>query len=403
LRRRTTSAVIFILLTLYLPLPSLGEVVSLDSLNGSIKSLNLHIESPPKSGLDPRFLSSNRFRLDLKGKLLEKASWEFSAEDAVRYASPGPPPPFSAHEQNRIVDMETSWSGGDHLLNGILVDRLNLRVMAGKVEWTLGRQAIGFGRILLFSPLDIIAPFPPDAIDTDIRPGVDAARALYYFGMGGEVGATAVFGKNNDENSYLATFTWNTEGMDLLGIGGSLRKRPMIGLGFAGDVGGMGLRGEGVFYKGNDVGKTGGGLHDDFAVAAVEIDYRFDTGLIVTAEYLYSGAGVKGASDYPKALASPPFREGLAYLAGRHYFLASISYEAHPLVTLNALLISNLQDGSFLVRPLVAVSLSDNASLEIFWNINKGKSPHQVFGVPLQRSEFGAAPDSGGFFLNYYF
>jgi len=377
--------------------------MSLDSVNGSIKSLNLHVESPPGTGLGAHFYSSNRFRLDLKGSLFEETSWEFSAEDVLRYASPGPPPPLSSSDQNRVVDMETSWSGGDHLLNGLLVDRLNLKTATGKLEWVLGRQAIGFGRILLSSPLDVIAPFPPDALDTDVRPGVDAVKCLRYFGTGGETGATAVFGEDNDESSYLATFTWNIGGTDLLGLGGLLRKRPMIGLGFAGDLGGMGLRGEGVFYDGKDVGKIGGDIHDDFAVAALEIDYRFDSGLIATAEYLYSGAGVKGASDYPKALASAPFREGLAYLAGRHSLLASLGYEAHPLVTLNALFICNLQDGSFLARPLVVVSLSDDLSLECFWNFSAGEPPRKISGVLLPRSEFGAAADSGGFFLKYFF
>ena len=49
------------------------------------------------------------------------------------------------------------------------------RLGSGEVQ--LGRQAIGWGRGVLFGAVDIFAPFNPLEIDREWRRGVDALRA----------------------------------------------------------------------------------------------------------------------------------------------------------------------------------------------------------------------------------
>jgi hypothetical protein len=85
--------------------------------------------------------------------------------------------------------------------------------------------------------------------------------------------------------------------------------------------------------------------------------------------------------------------------------LAAPSYELHPLVTLNGLLIWNLEDDSWLLRPTLAINLADNLSLELFWTHPEGQSPSQR-GIPLPpafHSEFGNLGESAGFFLKWFF
>ena len=372
-------------------------------LGGHLKSLNIHLQSPPRSGLSSGEVSSNRLRLDMKGTVFEGADIELSAENILLYTDPPGLLPLSRSSVNRIVDLEKNWSEGGRFQDQLFVDRFNLRIEKYGAEWTFGRQAVGFGRIALFSPLDVIAPFPPDALDTDVRPGVDALRGVHYFGLGGQIGAIAVFGDGKENNSYLATFSLNTGGIDLLAIAGSLREREMAGFGLAGSLGGLGLKGELTYYDGKDVGRAGGDLHDTFAIGAVETWYRFDNGLILLTEYLYNGAGVGDPEEYGEFLISAPLREGLSFLAGRHYLLAGPSYEVHPLLTVSGMLIWNLEDGSFFLRPLGEYSVSDNLVLQVFWSFSKGREPKEVFGIPVPRSEFGSAGDSGGIFLKYFF
>ena len=318
------------------------------------------------------------------------------------------PPGFRGLETidyNRRLDMEKSWQHDKHGAGRLQVDRMNLQWQTGAVDTTIGRQAIGFGRILIFSPLDVIAPFAPDAIDTDVRSGVDALHTIFNYGIDGQVGAIAVWGEEAEFNSYLGTWSDNWSGLDLLMIGGELRGRNMIGAGLAGSLGTLGLKAEISVYDGKDTNEIDGDLHNSFSVAAVEAWYRFANGLSLVTQYLYNGPGVNDPADYPAVLASAPLQEGLTYLLGRHYLIIAPAYEIHPLATLQGLIIYNIDDESALMRPTLDLSLADNLSLQAFWTWHSGASPELASSLlpALPRSEFGTYGDSGGVFIKWFF
>ena len=374
------------------------------TLGGYLKSLDFYSAAPPATSQGSGAVSSNRARLDLIGPLTKGVDLEASVEDQLLFSDPAGYLPLPMNSANRRIDLDHAWHGGS-AADRLDVDRLDLSGTLFGAKWRVGRQALGFGRIAILSPLDIIAPFPPDALDTDVRPGVDALHLVRYFGLGGQLGGTAVFGDVPRHNSYLATFSENIAQIDVLAIGGELRHRPVLGLGLAGSLGPLGLKGEIAGYRGTAAGLPGGDLHRHFAIAAVETWYRFDAGPILLAEYLYNGTGAAHAENYPAAYQSASFREGLSFLAGRHYLLLGPSWEVHPLVKLEGLVIANLADASFLLRPLVDLSLSDNAALQFFWSFSHGRRPRVISSSPLPvpRSEFGSAGDSGGLFLKYFF
>jgi hypothetical protein len=372
---------------------------------GSLRSLNLSASAAPADAYPAYRLSSTRLRLETSAETL--AGWR--AEGAVDFQLLGTDPagilPLQSDGVNRRVDLDHSWQEGDRWASRLQVDRLNLSRSFGRIDATLGRQAVGFGRIVIFSPLDVIAPFPPYALDTDVRPGVDALRLAANYGLDGQLGVVAVRGDVSRHDSYLATWADNHAGIDLLAIGGLLRKRPMIGAGLAGSLGTLGLKGEATVYEGERVGEPGGDLHRHMVMTALEGWYRFAGGITLIAQYLHNGAGVNDPADYPQAARSAPVQEGLAALLGRHYLLMAPSYELHPLVTLNGLLIWNLRDDSWLLRPTLAINLADNLSLELFWTRPEG-APLRPRPGPLPaepRSEFGSQGESAGFFLKWFF
>ena len=92
-------------------------------------------------------------------------------------------------------------------------------------------------------------------------------------------------------------------------------------------------------------------------------------------------------------------------LLGRDYLLAAPSVDLHPLVTLNGLLIWNLADDSWLLRPTLAVNLADNLSSRTVLDPPEGTAPRpEGRPVPAEiRSEFGSQGDSGGFFVKWFF
>lgn len=373
--------------------------------HGSVKSLDLFSEEGPV-GISPDYrLSSNRLRLGLDWQARE--DWRFEAALDHQLLWTDRPELFGLRQTqyNRITGLDKTWEPGDETISRLQVDRLNLHWRNSRFDVIAGRQAIGFGRILIFSPLDVIAPFAPDAFDTEVRSGVDALRAMVHYGLDGQFGVMSVFGEEARYNSHLATWTDNHAGVDLLMIGGRLRGRTMLGAGLAGSLGTLGLKGEVSVHRGRDLDEPGGDRAEEYVLAAVEAWYRFDSGLSLILQYFHNGPGDSDPGDYPAVLASAPLREGLTHLLGRHYLMAAPAYELHPLVTLQGLLLWNLDDDSTLLRPTLELSLADNLALELFWTWHRGRRAQSVAtGLPpIPRSEFGLRGDNGGLFLTWFF
>jgi len=389
-------------LVLLMPVSALAEGLQ---WSGSLKSLNGYVKEAPANLAPEYWISSNRARLDVAWQ--QSDTWRLETALDYQYLWSDPPGIREPEpiEYNRRLDMQKSWQHDKHGNERLQVDRLNLQWQTWAIDTTIGRQAIGFGRILIFSPLDVIAPFAPDAIDTDVRSGVDALHTIFNYDVDGQIGAIVVWGEEAEFNSFLGTWSDNWSGIDILMIGGDLRDRSMVGAGLAGNLGTLGLKGEISFYRGKDTNEIDGDLHDSFSIAAIEAWYRFANGISLVTQYLYNGPGVDDPGDYPEVLASAPLQEGLTYLLGRHYLIIAPSYELHPLAMLQGLVIYNIDDESALMRPTLDLSLADNLSLQLFWTWHSGESPEVVSSAlpALPRSEFGLFGDGGGVFIKWYF
>lgn len=373
-------------------------------MSGSVRNLSQLAESSVL--LDEElFLSVSTLRLEVQQTFNPQIKAEAALENLWLYSNPSGIVPLSSDPPNTLLDLTKTWREGENWSSRLHIDRLNLRGRHDSIRWTAGRQAYGFGNILLFSPLDIVAPFAPDAIDTEYRPGVDALRVDLATATGNQFSSLVVFDSDSGQNSYLATGSLNHSGIDLLLIGGNLRSRSMGGAGLAGNLGGLGVKGELAWYAGKDVGSLGGDLHDDFPVAAAELWYRFENDLILLVEYLHNGAGSDEPAGYLKAATSAAFTEGLSTLLGQNYLLLAPSYEVHPLVSVSALGIWNLDDESYLVRPQFSLSLSDNLAIDLFYTFNRGTAPvaGPLPGLQIPQSEFGLYGDSAALYLRWYF
>jgi len=403
LKKTAFGATLLLLVTLFtstaLAAPALPE------WSGSIKSLNLYGDGAPADLFPAYKLSSNRARLNMDWQPAQSWQLETALDHQYLWSDQLDNFTLPGRGYNRHLDMDKVWQHGDHAASRLQVDRLNLQRRDGAVDTTIGRQAVGFGRILIYSPLDVIAPFAPDAIDTEVRSGIDALHTIFNYGLDGQLGAIAVWGEEARYNSFLATWSDNQDGLDMLMIGGRLRGHTMFGAGLAGSLGTLGLKGEFSIHEGRDTETTGGDLHDSYVLAAIETWYRFDNGLSLIAQYLYNGPGVDAPKEYPEVLASAPLQEGLTHLLGRHYLIAAPAYELHPLATAQGLLLYNLEDHSALIRPTLDLNLADNISLQLFWTLHFGHEPEVVSALlpPEPRSEFGMRGDSGGLFLKWFF
>jgi hypothetical protein len=115
-------------------------------------------------------------------------------------------------------------------------------------------------------------------------------------------------------------------------------------------------------------------------------------GLVVFAEYHYSGFGARSAQDVIPLLADPAFRDrfvrGDTQILGRHAVALLGSLELTNELATQALVLVSPTDGSGVLSPAATYTLSDAASVNATLYVPWGAEPQ---GLTLQ-SEYGATP-----------
>jgi hypothetical protein len=283
------------------------------------------------------------------------------------------------------------------------VDRAFLVWRPPRTEVTIGRQAIGWGRGVLFGAVDLFAPFSPLEADRAWRRGVDAMRAEVRLGERASVDAAAALGHDGDpEDSIFAArlrgYLGEVDGELLLGW----RAADLFaGLTSSADVGGGEVHGELALFRTPAANRDPLLANDRLVAKAVlGASYRLPlgNGLPVFVEYHYSGFGAAPPGDLV-ALSnplSPTFDErfterllrGDTQLAARQAVALLATYEATETTTFQLLWLVSPRDGSGVVSPGATLSLGDRATVQATAYLPLGSTP--TGGV--LRSDFGATP-----------
>ncbi|MCF6192689.1 MAG: hypothetical protein L3J76_06135 [Candidatus Hydrothermae bacterium] len=109
------------------------------------------------------------------------------------------------------------------------LDRLEWSLHLPFLFFTLGRQPVSLGRSHLLGVMDVFAPFPPFALDADVKPGVDALRGRLI--LCDNLESTVLV--HNRSNMVIQGTEYGTAGtLDLLA--GRLRDRPWAAVAWEG-------------------------------------------------------------------------------------------------------------------------------------------------------------------------
>ena len=160
-----------------------------------------------------------------------------------------------------VVNDDRRWFNLTHELNNenksatlVRLDRINVGYTGDKTVIRFGRQAISWGNGLLFTPMDILNPFDPAAVDKEYKSGDDMLYGQYLYDSGNDIQAVAVVrrdlisGEIEQDKSSLAAkyhgFLGSTE-YDVLVA--EHYGDEVLGLGLSADRGGAVWRGSGFF------------------------------------------------------------------------------------------------------------------------------------------------------------
>lgn len=298
----------------------------------------------------------------------------------------------------RVTQLDWQLGAGASYVWRHEIDRLAAGYKLGPVDATVGRQAIGWGRGALFSAVDLFAPFSPLEIDREWRRGIDAARAELTITPQLSVDAVAAAGESIDGSTFAARVRGYRGKADFELIGGWRARDLVAGATSSAAVGDAELHGELAVFRAPDPLPAGGQLGDRTAIKALAGgSYRLavGNGILVIAEYHYSGFGAARARDVIGLLADPGFAarftRGDTQILGRHAIAVLASYEASPELELGLRWIQSPRDGSGVVTPTATARLSDRMAVIGAMYVAYGAAPS---GLVL-RTEYGATALTG--------
>jgi len=268
-------------------------------------------------------------------------------------------------------------------------------------EWgdvTIGRQAIGLGRGVLFGAVDVFSPFSPLEVDREWRRGVDAFRAEYRLSTTSSAEGIAAFGETWEQSALLGRLRGYLGDIDGSLIVGQRAEDFMVGATFSAIVAEAEVHGELAVFDTPEAQPDGtlwGGDH--LATKAVfGSSYTFDVGngLTLLGEYHYCDFGVEDAQDALMRLQDPDFQDrflrGDTQILGRQALAAQLSYPFNEAVNGGFLVLTNPTDGSGVLSPSLRLDLDRNVTLITNAFVPWGDEPRNG---QLQ-SEYGATSAS---------
>ena len=347
-----------------------------------------------------------RFRVEPEIRASKKTTFNVAYEQRLHYASgasgiaaigilpSAASTPFRVEPLVwRVTDSEkSSWRHE--------IDRANAQVRARRADLTIGRQAVGWGRGVMFTAVDLFAPFSPLEVDREWRAGVDAVRADVKLTERSSLDLVAAFGDTLDRSAFGVRARGYAGSIDVELVGGRRAEDLFGGVTSSAAVGDAEVHGEAAAFR-----VPSGVGHDVVWKAVIGGSYRFPigSGILAYAEYHYSGFGAAHPDTIAALLMTPSFLErfvrGDMQILSRHAIGVTGSYEASPEVTCSGQWLHSPGDGSGILAPALTYTFTDAMSLLGAAYVPYGRPPDRG----RLRSEYGAAPLSGLLQLRLYF
>jgi hypothetical protein len=362
----------------------------------------LLVDSFPSDSVLRELMGSSAFDIETDLRLnfaADKGAWSFEAAWQL-YAAHGDRIEASQamagnelfvagvpSDDRRLMNLTDMISDDDKFRALHRLDRLSLGYASENAVVRVGRQAISWGNGLIFSPMDIVNPFDPTAVDTEYKVGDDMIYGQYLFDNANDVQFAHVLRRDTstgDPASRAGTTAIKYHGIrgdseyDLL-IAESYGELT-IGIGGNKSLGGAVWRGD-VVVSDTDSG------NEFQLVTNLSYSWMFaGKNMSGVIEYYFNGFG-QGSDRYDPVSISQNenlarrLERGEIFTIGRNYLAGGVLIEMTPLWVLTPNLFTNLDDGSALFQVTSRYSLGDNSDFLAALNIPLGPSGTEFGGI----------------------
>ncbi len=258
--------------------------------------------------------------------------------------------------------LDLSWnllSGNSYVLNST-IDRIWFQYTTGGFSATIGRQRINWGQTFVWNVNDIFNAYSYFDFDYEERPGADAVRLQFYPNYTSTIELAAKIDSAGNVTA-AAMYRFNVLSYDIQFLAGMLSEEDFLGgIGWSGNIGGAGFRGEASYFhpKHNFSDTTG------MFMGSVGLDYIFPNTLMLQGEYLYSSNPFTSGYGFIDYYSGPLTVKQLAFT--EHTVFASGSYQITPLfyASLAGMYFPKLK--GYFIGPNLSYNILSNIDLSFF-------------------------------------
>lgn len=331
--------------------------------------------TPAKDGnADVRTIVSHRRSLSdsitLTANLDHTVLWV--GGDSLGFAVQSPLDQLALDDDRRGLNLTDNFDEGGRHRALHRLDRFNVQLRGSSWGVTLGRQALSLGSGIVFQPLDLFSPFSPTAVDRDYKAGDDMLVIEQLFDNGSDLTWLAVARRDPGGDLTARASSFGAKWRGFVGsaeielLGGRHIGELVVGGMFRLPIGGALLRSDLLLTRTDEPGDNRWR-----ASGLVNLDTSFDWGgrsAYVFAELFYNGFGV---GQLPSNLAELPrglqrrLSDGELFSLYRRYAAAGLQLQVHPLASVSATLIGNLDDDSSLLSASVTFDASDAQRVQL--------------------------------------
>ena len=292
-------------------------------------------------------------------------------------------------DDRRFFDLTDAIDDDGKLVALQRLDRLWIGYANDKAVIRLGRQALSWGNGLIFSPMDIVNPFDPTAVDTEYKAGDDMLYAQYLRDNSHDVQFSYVVRRNVLNND--PEFDQSTVAVKYHGIAGDTEYDFLVASNY----------GETTVALGGNRSIGGAVWRGDLVVTDAASGSKVQLVTNLSYSWVWGGKNMSGVIEYyfdeygqkkdrydSLSLAQNPellqrLVRGQAFTIGRHYIAGGLTIEMTPLWILLPNIFANIEDGSALLQIVTRNSLSDEVEFIGALNIPLGPDGSEYGGIAL--------------------
>lgn len=330
-----------------------------------LRATGLQLSAPPDGGFVTSHLVRLQSRFRFEDKVEVDVAWQLGLSLASDAAFSGgasvnnPVGGLGAGAQRRVVEVAGTLGAGSTWRVDHNLDRLALKLALPFGDLTIGRQVLSWGTGRVWNPTDVLSPFPPTAIDREVRRGFDAVRLAVALGEVTQLDLLYLPQHEAKDMGGVARFQHNVKGWDFSVSAGKYVSDLVFGADLVGDLGPIGVHAEGAYtLELRGLGTPTLAIGEHFFRGVIGAEAKPHEKWVVMAEYSYNGFGRLSAAQYASVLSSPRVVRGEVFGAGRHQLALAANFLADDLLSLNLSVLANLVDPSVLIIPSLEYSFT---------------------------------------------